>query len=155
MKDNTASIEEQSSDQSHEHETKYTGDQGTRVITEEARIATAKEHGLTVRQGLKAYPKAIMWSILLSSAVIMEGYDTILVSMRPDDLISRLDCETDDVGGLQIGSYLGFTSFNNTFGNQVGTDGSLSITAPWQSAGKFRIVLNKTTSLSANNLLYG
>ncbi|KAK8847718.1 hypothetical protein IAR55_005577 [Kwoniella newhampshirensis] len=58
---------------------------GQSVITEkeiadEARIATSKEHGLTVRQGLKAYRKAIGWSILLSSAVIMEGYDTILVS---------------------------------------------------------------------------
>lgn len=33
----------------------------------------------------------------------------------------------------QIGSYLGFPSFNNTFGNQV-VDGAPSITAPWQSA---------------------
>ncbi|WRT63101.1 uncharacterized protein IL334_000004 [Kwoniella shivajii] len=48
-------------------------------IADEARIATTKEHGLTVRQGLKAYRKAIGWSILLSSAVIMEGYDTILL----------------------------------------------------------------------------
>jgi len=49
-------------------------------VADEARLATAKEHGLTLRQGLKAYRKAIGWSILLSSAVIMEGYDTILVS---------------------------------------------------------------------------
>ena len=33
----------------------------------------------------------------------------------------------------QIGSYLGFPSFNNTFGNQF-VDGEPSITAPWQSA---------------------
>ena len=52
------------------------------VVTEEARLATSKEHHLTVRQGLKAYRKAIGWSILLSSAVIMEGYDTILVRSR-------------------------------------------------------------------------
>jgi SP family general alpha glucoside:H+ symporter-like MFS transporter len=32
-----------------------------------------------------------------------------------------------------IGSYLGFASFNNTFGNQV-VDGAPSITAPWQAA---------------------
>jgi hypothetical protein len=49
-------------------------------IFEGAQIATSKEHDLTLRQGLKAYKKAIMWSVLLSSAVIMEGYDTILVS---------------------------------------------------------------------------
>ena len=52
-------------------------------MVEEARLATSKEHNLTVRQGIKAYKKAIGWSILLSSAVIMEGYDTILVSLRP------------------------------------------------------------------------
>lgn len=50
---------------------------------EEARAAIAKEHNLTLRQALRAYPKAIMWSLLLSSAVIMEGYDTILVSCAP------------------------------------------------------------------------
>ncbi|ORY23125.1 MFS maltose permease MalP [Naematelia encephala] len=79
-------------------------------MVDDAIVATSKEHSLTLRQGLKAYRKAIGWSILLSSAVIMEGYDTIL-----------------------IGSYLGFASFNNTFGNQV-VDGTPSITAPWQSA---------------------
>ena len=46
----------------------------------EAQVATTKEHNLTLSQALRAYPKAIMWSILLSSAVVMEGYDTILVS---------------------------------------------------------------------------
>lgn len=45
----------------------------------EAQAATAKEHNLTLPQALKAYPKAIAWSILLSSAVVMEGYDTLLV----------------------------------------------------------------------------
>jgi SP family general alpha glucoside:H+ symporter-like MFS transporter len=48
-------------------------------ISEDARLATTKEHQLSLRQGLRAYRKAIIWSILLSSAVIMEGYDTILV----------------------------------------------------------------------------
>jgi len=50
-------------------------------VNEEATMATLKEHRLTVRHGLKAYSKAIGWSILLSSAVIMEGYDTILVCL--------------------------------------------------------------------------
>jgi hypothetical protein len=58
------------------HGTTYVSE---KEVPEEARLATAKEHNLTVRQGIKAYKKAIGWSILLSSAVIMEGYDTILV----------------------------------------------------------------------------
>ena len=37
---------------------------------------------------------------------------------------------------IQIGSYLGFPSFNNTFGNQVAADGTPSITAAWQAAGE-------------------
>jgi SP family general alpha glucoside:H+ symporter-like MFS transporter len=95
-------------------------------VTEEARMATSKEHNLTVRQGIKAYKKAIGWSILLSSAVIMEGYDTILVSPCHLGLVMVAD--------PQIGSYLGLPAFNNTFGNQV-VDGTPSITAPWQAAG--------------------
>lgn len=35
----------------------------------DAQAATRKEHSITLKQALKAYPKAIMWSILLSSAV--------------------------------------------------------------------------------------
>ncbi|KAK4889602.1 hypothetical protein LTR27_011586 [Elasticomyces elasticus] len=81
-----------------------------KVELHDAKLATSKEHNLTVLQGLKPYRKAIGWSVLLSMAVIMEGYDTIL-----------------------IGSYLGFASFNNTFGNQI-VDGEPSITASWQSA---------------------
>jgi SP family general alpha glucoside:H+ symporter-like MFS transporter len=48
-------------------------------IVQDAQQATNKEHRLTFMTGMKAYKKAILWSILLSSAVIMEGYDTILV----------------------------------------------------------------------------
>jgi MFS transporter, SP family, general alpha glucoside:H+ symporter len=39
----------------------------------EAKAATNKEHELTVRDALKLYPKAIAFSIVFSSAVIMEG----------------------------------------------------------------------------------
>jgi len=43
----------------------------------EANAATQKEHDMTLGRALKAYPKAIMWSVLLSFAVVMEGYDTV------------------------------------------------------------------------------
>lgn len=56
---------------------KHTG--ADKIEFADAQAATAKEHSLTLSQALKAYPKAIMWSILLSSAVVMEGYDTLLV----------------------------------------------------------------------------
>lgn len=44
---------------------------------QEANAATQKEHEMTLGRALKAYPKAIIWSILLSFAVVMEGYDTV------------------------------------------------------------------------------
>jgi len=39
----------------------------------EANTATKKEHEMTLGRALKAYPRAIMWSVLLSFAVVMEG----------------------------------------------------------------------------------
>lgn len=45
----------------------------------EAANATAQEHTLTVWQTLKKYPKACLWSFVVSMVIIMEGYDTILV----------------------------------------------------------------------------
>lgn len=74
-------VEMRTSDRSNEVDTKHLTNTIVNDVSEEAKMATSKEHGMTVRQGLKAYRKAIGWSILLSSAVIMEGYDTILVSL--------------------------------------------------------------------------
>ena len=72
-------------------------------------------------------------------AVIMEGFDTVLVS--DVDLTRAIDAD-------QIGSCLGFASFNNTFGNQV-VDGVPSITAPWQSAGKLFRIFEPRSQLTA------
>ncbi|RMZ83109.1 hypothetical protein DV738_g1209, partial [Chaetothyriales sp. CBS 135597] len=59
----------------------------------EAREAREKEGSLTVRDALKLYPKAIMFSIIFSTAVIMEGYDLSL-----------------------MGSFFGFPPFKNRYG---------------------------------------
>jgi MFS transporter, SP family, general alpha glucoside:H+ symporter len=45
-------------------------------------------------QGIRLYPKAIGWSLLLSTAIIMEGYDTTL-----------------------LGSFYAFPEFNKKFGD--------------------------------------
>ncbi|KAL4813250.1 general substrate transporter [Aspergillus spinulosporus] len=49
------------------------------IDLEQARIATAQEHSLSFTEGLRTYRKAVMWSMLFSLAVIMEGYDTTLL----------------------------------------------------------------------------
>lgn len=45
----------------------------------DAQAATTKEHNMTLWQGLKLYPKAIGWSLIFSSVIIMEGYDVVLM----------------------------------------------------------------------------
>jgi MFS family permease len=78
---------------------------------EEAKAATAGEHELTIRDALRLYPKAIAFSIIFSTAVVMEGYDLSLT-----------------------GSFFGFREFRNYFGDvdDPTGDGRL-VSAPWQS----------------------
>lgn len=45
----------------------------------EAVAATNREHELTFRDALRLYPKAIMFSLIFSTAIIMEGYDLALI----------------------------------------------------------------------------
>lgn len=42
-------------------------------------IATVQEHELGFFEAVKLYPKAICWSVVMSTALIMEGYDTALL----------------------------------------------------------------------------
>lgn len=49
-------------------------------IVEHARAAAHKERNMTLRQGIKLYPKAIFWSVLISTCIVMEGYDISLVN---------------------------------------------------------------------------
>lgn len=46
---------------------------------DQARAAAQNEHESTFVKSLKTYPVAIGWSALLSTAIIMEGYDTKLI----------------------------------------------------------------------------
>ncbi|KAG5752102.1 hypothetical protein H9Q69_005670 [Fusarium xylarioides] len=45
-----------------------------------AKQAAEEEHNLTLLQAIRKYPKAVMWSVLLSTSIIMEGYDIVLIS---------------------------------------------------------------------------
>jgi hypothetical protein len=53
---------------------------GYRRMSIEARAATSAEHKMSLSEGIRLYPKAIAWSILLSCTIIMEGYDTALIT---------------------------------------------------------------------------
>lgn len=48
-------------------------------LAADAKHGADSEHRMTLWQAIKTYPKAVGWSVLLSSTLIMEGYDLALV----------------------------------------------------------------------------
>ncbi|KAF9773749.1 hypothetical protein IL306_008377 [Fusarium sp. DS 682] len=76
-----------------------------------AKQAAEDEHNLTLLQAIRKYPKAVMWSVLLSTSIIMEGYDIVLIS-----------------------SFFAQPSFREHYGNYQPKTDSWQITASWQNA---------------------
>ena len=68
-----------------------------RRLSEAAQGRAKLESDLSPLQAIKAYPMAIFRSLLVSSCVIMEGYDTIL-----------------------IGNFFAYPTFQRKYGNFVG-----------------------------------
>ena len=52
---------------------------GIQTLVSEANEANECERGMELLDSFRIYPKAMFWSIVLSSALIMEGYDTAVV----------------------------------------------------------------------------
>lgn len=77
----------------------------TKVINN-AKAATDKEQSMTLMQGIKLYPKAAMWSVLISTCIAMEGYDISLVN-----------------------NFYAFPPFKRKYG-ELTSDGSYEVTAP-------------------------
>jgi SP family general alpha glucoside:H+ symporter-like MFS transporter len=44
-----------------------------------AKAATDDEKKMTLLEGIRLYPKAVMFSILISTCIAMEGYDLCLL----------------------------------------------------------------------------
>ena len=78
-------------------------------VVNNARLATEKEHNMTLWQGIKLYPKAIGWSLLISTCIAMEGYDVCL-----------------------LGNFYAFPQFNRKYGEQL-PSGDWEVPAPWQA----------------------
>lgn len=63
----------------------YAEDQATRReardrVIQGAKTATEREQSMTLLQGIRLYPKAIAWSMLISTCIVMEGYDVCLIN---------------------------------------------------------------------------
>ncbi|GAB1741824.1 hypothetical protein NU219Hw_g7230t2 [Hortaea werneckii] len=79
------------------------------TVANDAAKVTRNETSMTLLQGLKTYPKAVGWSVLLSACIIMEGFDIALIS-----------------------SLYAVPAFQQRFGDRQ-DDGSYEISAAWQS----------------------
>ncbi|KAN0116727.1 general substrate transporter [Hyaloscypha variabilis] len=82
-----------------------------KVLNENGRQATIAEHDLTFAQAVKAYPRAIFWSVLVSTCIIMEGYDVVLV-----------------------GSMFGQPAFRKKYGNFYPSLNEYQLSGPWMVA---------------------
>jgi hypothetical protein len=90
----------------------------------QAQQAAEAEKAMTLGQAMKHFHKGIMWSMLLSFALVMDGYDIVIVSrVSPNRL--RID-------KLQINSFWGLPAFLNRFG-QIDASGERYISANWQA----------------------
>jgi SP family general alpha glucoside:H+ symporter-like MFS transporter len=78
-------------------------------LSEDAAQATKSEQNMSLMQAVRLYPKAVGWSVLLSTAIIMEGFDINLIT-----------------------NLLAVPAFKQRFGEQL-PDGSYEITAAWQA----------------------
>lgn len=61
-------------------------DQHTQDLIQRAQASDAADRQLTVRQALKKYKKAVAWALFLSTSLIMEGYDLVIVGYPKSDI---------------------------------------------------------------------
>ncbi|KAI2614831.1 sugar transporter [Hypoxylon fragiforme] len=80
------------------------------TLASEAKHAADAEQEMTLLRAVKLYPKAIFWSALLSSTLIMEGYDLSL-----------------------LGNLYASKEFNKKFGTYSESAGKHVVSAAWQS----------------------
>ncbi|GIJ90443.1 hypothetical protein Asppvi_009397 [Aspergillus pseudoviridinutans] len=95
----------------------------------EGKKAARKEQSMTLWQAVRLYPKAVGWSVLLSSALIMEGYDLAL-----------------------LGSMYASPAFNKKYGVQSAS-GKWTVPASWQSALSNGARVGEVIGLLINGLI--
>lgn len=78
-------------------------------VVDYARAATAKEQNMSLLEGIRLYPKAIMFSVIISTCIVMEGYDICLIN-----------------------NFYAFSQFKRKYGVPT-ADGGYEVTAPWQA----------------------
>lgn len=99
-------------------------------ISEDSKETERKDKRMSLMEGLKTFPKAAMWSVVLSSTLIMEGYDTNLVS-----------------------SFYTFPGFNEKFGKYYEDQQIYQIPAKWQIALSMSVNVGEILGLFASGII--
>lgn len=76
----------------------------------DAKHASDEEHAQTLLQALKSNRKAVFWSMLISMSIVMEGFDTLLLS-----------------------NFFGYPQFAKKYGQDYGGTIGYQVPASWQS----------------------
>lgn len=98
-------------------------------IAAEAAKATSQEQNMTLWEGLKMYPKAVAWSVIISTSIVMEGFDKGLIA-----------------------SLFANPAFNQQFGN-LQPDGSYELTPSWQTALSIGSGVGEILGLAINGIV--
>ncbi|CAH2350526.1 maltose permease Mal31p [[Candida] railenensis] len=80
-------------------------------MSDQSKATEQKEKAMGLMEGLRTFPLAAFWSFVLSSTIIMEGYDTNLLN-----------------------SFYSFPAFQKKYGKDYGGDTGYQIPAKWQTA---------------------
>jgi MFS transporter, SP family, general alpha glucoside:H+ symporter len=99
-------------------------------LTSDAKAATHAEHNMTILQGLRLYPKAVGWSVLLSLAIVMEGYDTILINQ-----------------------FFALPEFKKHYGRPTGDRDDYELSTAWQSGLTNGATIGEILGLVLNGIL--
>lgn len=78
-------------------------------LTLEAKQATESEKNMSLKQAFRLYKKAMLFSVLFSTAIVMEGYDTALIA-----------------------AFYAFPPFAEKYGTYTGEKNGYQIPAKWQ-----------------------
>jgi SP family general alpha glucoside:H+ symporter-like MFS transporter len=108
----------------HHHEEYHKDDIG------QARQAAAEEHRLTLLQAIRLHPSAVLWSVLLSTCIIMEGYDIVLMQ-----------------------SFFAQPAFSRKYGEYQASSDTYQITASWQNGLNNAVSVGTIVGAFANGWL--
>lgn len=116
-------------------------------LIHQAEQSDTADRQLTIRQALKKYKKAVFWAMFLSTSLIMEGYDLVIVR-KPHVYVWTEFTLTIEA---QITSFYGQTQFRTRFGVFDPVSKSNLIPASWQSGLSNSSLVGQLAGLIVNS----